>query len=62
MGKGSRPDGPVVHPLEVCFVRGLGTYHRAVYLDRPVLGEAYLEPRNVHLLRSALKARISRLA
>ena len=48
--------------LEVYFVRGLGTYHREVNLDRLILGEAYLEPRNAPLLRSALKAQISRLA
>ena len=48
--------------LEVYFVRGLGTHHREAYLDRLVLGETYLESRNAPLLRSALKARISRFA
>ncbi|HKH76144.1 MAG TPA: hypothetical protein VKA51_04225 [Rubrobacteraceae bacterium] len=48
--------------LSVYFVRGLDKYHRESYLDRLVLGEAYLEPRNAPLLRSALKAQISRLA
>ena len=47
--------------LEVYFVRGLRDYHREVYLDRLVLGEAYLEPRNESLLRSALRAQISKL-
>ena len=48
--------------LEVCSARSLGTHHREVYLDRLVLGEAYLEPRNAPLPRSALKAQTSRLA
>ena len=52
--------GPFV--LAVYFVWGLGTYHREVYTDRLVLGEAYLGPRTASLLRSALKARISHLA
>jgi hypothetical protein len=48
--------------LEVYFVRVLRTHHREAYLDRLVLGEGYLEPRNAPLPRSALKARISRFA
>lgn len=55
-----RPARPLV--LAVYFVRGLQEYHREVYVDRLVLGEAFLEPRNASLLRSALKARISHLA
>lgn len=56
-GRAARP-----FVLTVYFVRGLREYHREVYTDRLVLGEAYIEPRNASLLRSALKARISQLA
>jgi hypothetical protein len=48
--------------LEVYFVRGLGSYHRDIFEDRVILGDAYLGARNRGLLRSALSARISALA
>jgi hypothetical protein len=51
-----------VHLEVLYFVRDLRDYHREVYLDRLVLGEAYLAPRNDSLLRSALRAQISKLA
>ena len=59
-----RSAGRAIRPciLEVYFVQGLREHHREVYLDRLVLGEAYLEPRNAPLLRSAMKVQISKLA
>lgn len=56
-GRSARP-----FVLAVYFARGLEKYHREVYTDRLVLGDAYLESRNASLLRSELKARISQLA